>query len=267
MNIIGKTILIMFSMFLFTSINFENKNKKIALLCIDLFLLVTMVIYLLLINSHSMIYLINNPLYPNVFLILMYKIIISIILIIIKENNKIKKIFSTSVIIFAILLCIYDQSNECTKYETLKNMPYLTLKDLTYDKTVLNNNLVYSNLVERRSIITKESYLSDEILPYISYEESSVLLISTEYYNLSSELFAEKLQKELIDDSSLFEWKTIDNNFFDEMYYRYFYFEDEKIVFMSYRFNNIVVHSEFAVDRDYDIENILYNKLFSDFYD
>lgn len=251
---------------LFFSVGYIKTNKitKTGILALDILAMWRMYDYLIS-NNNKALYLIYNSVFSNFLVLLLYILIVSIIGLILKKEKLEKCIRSLAVAGLAIgaLLCLYDTNIEQSSHDYFYGKPYLTIKQLAANPESYDNAYAYSSENFRRNLIIKRAYITMEMLPYSDQRENlSINAIYTVYYELSSRyVLPEMLMEELTDDNAYIEWKKTDNDFFDDIRYRVLYLNNEKDIYIAYRYKETVVKVQVFVDRDYDkdydIENII----------
>lgn len=157
------------------------------------------------------------------------------------------------------LLCLYDTNVKQSSDDYLYDKPYLTIKQLEPDNNSYDSAHVSSNVCRMRNLIVKQAYISEELM-FVSSERKNldIKCICTQYYEFHSRyVLPEKLIAELTNDNDLIKWKKIDDTLFDEIYYRELFLNDDKDIYITYRYNETVVQAQFFVESDYDIEKII----------
>lgn len=261
---------------LFFSVGYIKTNKiiKTGILALDMIAMWRMYDYFISKNN-KVLYLADHSAFSNFLVLLLYILIVSIIGLILKKEKLEKCIKSLAVAGLAIgaALCLYDTNIEQSSLDYFYGKPYLTIKQLAADPESYDNAYAYSTENFRRNLIIKRAYITMEMLPYANQSENfGIKAIYTVYYELSSKyvlpemlmeeltgryVISESLMEKLTDGNAALKWEKIDSDFFDDIRYHVLYMNNEKDVYIIYRYKETVVKVEVFVEKDYDIENII----------
>lgn len=260
-KIVFITIVILIHLFVKVGYIKINKILRTAILILDIFFMWIMYDHLMYIEKHKVLYLVYNSMFLNVFVMLLYMLIVSVIGLTVKKDKfeKCIKPLTATGLTICVFLCLYDINVKQPSDDYLYDKPYPTIKQLEPDNKSYNSAHVSSNVFSMRNLMVKQAYISEEIM-FVSSERKNldIKCICTQYYEFHSKyVLPERLIAELTDSNDLIKWKKIDDTLFDEIYYREIFLNDDKDIYITYRYNETVVQVQFFVEKDYDIEKII----------
>lgn len=249
-------------LYLFNSFVFKKSNKTIKVIIL-IAEIISLLILLIFVKRLSIINIINNPIWVNLLVFISFLIISNIAFSIVKSKNysKIPYVLITIGFLTNTFICLYDVNSEKTEKTFLNDMPFLTLQQLEKNDIVWDDVYVYSKIKCRKNIFINKSIVANELMPYLTYEESqqhSIRAIYTEYYDLSSKHTIPKLLlSRLIEGNSICNKNIYESNYFDECYYYHINLNDDKVFYIFYRIDNIVVHLQVFTEKKFDIDRII----------
>lgn len=264
MTFLNKAFLIFIFMLLYFFSSFVlRRSKKIIKIIILSVEIISLLILLIFVKDLSIINIICNPIWVNLLLFISFLIISNIAICLVKNKfcSKIPNVLMIIGLLTNAFICFYDVNSEQTEKTLLNDMPFLTLQQLEKNDIIWDDVYVYTKIKCRKNIFINKSIVANELMPHLTHEESqkhSIRAIYTEYYDLSSKHTIPKLLlSRLMEGNTICNKNIYESNYFDECYYYHINLDDDKVFYIFYRIDNIVVHSQVFTEEDFEIDKII----------